>query len=480
MDLPARIENVERPTLALGEVLLDPASDARFRVTGFLGRGNMGEVHLAETVGTGAPVAIKTILLRLAAEPKVAIRTQFESDALRLLRHRNLVEVYASGVRPDGIIFMVMEHLRGMTLRELQRVHGRIPIPWSLFIARDIARALMAVHELAVHRDVKAANVHLGADGVVRLLDLGLAKWKRSGLKLTTSGVQLGTLTHMAPEALDDAATIDGRADVWSVGVVLYELLACRHPFARRGVPPENPYTLARDIQRSPHVPLLDVAPLCPPSLARLVDRMLSKDPSGRPASAEELVAAILDELRAFEREHGTAPPIEELAARLVAPAKSGGVAALASTALLDPKGAARAQPAALPYLRTAEMPVCATPAEPGRSSEPEPPRVSDVYLKRRPLQETMPATLRDALPPPELPATPRGKSAASILAMAAVIVLSLSVGILATLRFLAWLGVGPAPANPGAAPNAAPSTNTTTTPHPGGAARPLPSQPAR
>jgi serine/threonine protein kinase len=479
MALPARIENVERPTLALGEVLLDPASDARFRVTGFLGRGNMGEVHLAETVGTGAPVAIKTILLRLAAEPKVAIRTQFESEALRLLRHRNLVEVYASGVRADGIIFMVMEHLRGMTLRELQRVHGRIPIPWSLFIARDIARALMAVHELAVHRDVKPANVHFGADGVVRLLDLGLAKWKRSGLKLTTSGVQLGTLTHMAPEALDDAATIDGRADVWSVGVVLYELLACRHPFALRGVPPENPYTLARDIQRSPHVPLLDVAPLCPPSLARLVDRMLSKDPSGRPASAEELVAAILDELRAFEREHGTAPPIEELTARLVAPGAKPDLSHLQTTALLGQK-AVRAQPAALPYLRTAELPVCTTPAEPGRSSEPEPPRVSDVYLKRRPLQETMPATLLDAPPPPELPATPRGKSAASILAMAAVIVLSLSVGILGTLRLLAWLGVDPAPANPGAAPSAAPSTNTTATPHPGGAARPLPSQPAR
>jgi serine/threonine-protein kinase len=412
-------------------------SGTKYRIIGFIGRGGMGEVYRAMTLDGRALVAIKTLPLALAADPKVVLRTQFESAALRELRHRNVVEVLASGVRNDGVIFMVMEHLRGVTLLELMRDKGRIPIPWSLVIARDVSRGLVGIHEVAVHRDIKPANVHLGVDGVVRILDLGAAKWKRSGLRLTTLGTQVGTLTHMAPELLDESGPADGRADVWSVGVLLYELVSGRHPFALDGRPPDNPYVLGGRILDDPHVPLRAVAPLCPPSLARLVDKTLAKDPRDRHGSAEELLAAISAEIRAFERVHGVSPPIEELAAQLFpasAGSKQGGGAGgtaelrlLASTAPLDPN-APRAQPSALPYARTVDpaqetaevvrrvlaagAPVAPQPEPPRRPSEPEPPRVSDVYVKRAPLQETapdvpvhVPGTVRETL----LPRTPPG-----------------------------------------------------------------------
>ena len=449
MPLALSKENPVRTTLALGEVLVDGALGERYRVTGFIGRGGMGEVYLGEAEVSGLVVAIKTIPLALVNDPKIAWRTRFESDALRQLRHPNVVPVYASGVRQDGVMFMVMKYLPGMTLLDLRWTHGRIPIAWSLEIVRDVCRGLSAIHEHAVHRDVKPANLHFGADAIVRVLDLGAAKWKRSGMRLTSVGTQLGTLRYMAPEALDESAPIDAQADLWSVGVVLYELLADRNPFAFDGTLPENPFTLGNRILDDLHVPLRDIAPLCPGYLARIVDRALAKDPRQRHGSAAELEAALSEAMRAFAQEHGASPPLEALAAQTfpgaprgalaesAARKASGGAAPdlshLARTALLPPDSV-RAQPSALPYIRTEGIgpsmvaaavrslgvPIpgvgeptapAAPPPQGGRSSEPEPPRVSDVYPKRPPpptlkdMAASPPVTVRDAaLPGAEAP----------------------------------------------------------------------------
>ena len=193
----------------------------------------------------------------------------------------------------------------------------------------------------------------------------------------------------MAPEGLDESAPIDGRADLWSVAMVLYELIAGRHAFAFGGRLEQNPFLLGNSILDEPHVPLLEVAPLCPASLARLVDRALSKRPEDRHASAMELMGALSVEMAAFAREHGPAPPLEQLAAQVFpdrAPRKES-LKDLQGTALLDPK--ARAQPSALPYQRT---PIAGAMAEAvsRASPEPEPPRVSDVFLKRRPPADTV------------------------------------------------------------------------------------------
>jgi serine/threonine-protein kinase len=278
---------------------------------------------------------------------------------------------------------------------------GRIPIAWSLEIMRDVCRGLEAVHAHAVHRDVKPANVHFGVDAQVRVLDLGAARWNVSGTQLTSTGMTLGTPAYMAPEVLDESAPIDGRADLWSVGVILYELLAGRHPFAFEGRLPDNGFVLGNRIIHEPHTPLRDLAPLCPGALAQLVDGTLAKAPRDRPRWADELERALSRAMEAFAHEHGAAPPLDELAARAFpgaprpASRKRRGAAApvapphLVSTAPLGP-AAPRAQPAALPYLRTAGMPASGGPAA-GRSATPPPP----------------PAALVRSLPPPSILGAP-------------------------------------------------------------------------
>lgn len=399
-------ERAERTTLALGEVIADASTGARFRITGFLGKGGMGEVYRGEAEGSGAVVAVKTIPLALADDPKIALRTRFESMALRALRHRNVVSVFGSGAREDGVFFMIMEYLPGATLLELRRATGRLPIPWALEIVRDACLGLAAIHDHAVHRDVKPANLHFGTDAIVRVLDLGAARWNRPGMRLTSTGTQVGTLPYMAPELLDESAPVGAAADIWSVGVVLYELLGDRFPFPAAAGLPDNPFLLGTRILDAPHVPLLDVAPLCSGSLAQIVDRTLAKDPRDRYGSAGELARVLSMEMESFARAYGAAPPLEALAAQVfpeaarrpidARPGRAAGLRDgkhLQSTAPLDPK-ARPAQPQALPYLRTAEMP--ASVDETGR----EPPRVSDVFPKRPPLQETV-RDLRAAAPAP-------------------------------------------------------------------------------
>lgn len=415
-------EQARRTTLAMGEILKDATTGARYRITGFIGKGGMGEVYRGETEGSGAVVAVKTIPLALVADPKIELRTRFESMALRAVRHRNVVPVYASGVRDDGVFFMVMEYLPGMTLLELRRTKGRIPIPWSLEIVRDACLGLAAIHGHAVHRDVKPANLHFGIDAIVRVLDLGAAKWNHPEMRLTSTGTQVGTLAYMAPELLDESAPAGAQADIWSLGVVLYELLGDRYPFPVASGLPDNPFLLGSRILDELHVPLRDVAPLCPGSLAQIVDRTLAKDPRDRHGSAGELAQVLTIAMETFAREHGAAPPLEELAAqtfadaprRPVAGRKANGavlrnVNRLRSTEPLDPN-AKRAQPEALPYLRTAGMPVSDGHAA-EREREREPPRVSDVFARRAPLQETLrdvraqaPATLPRAPTPPTQP----------------------------------------------------------------------------
>lgn len=390
-------------TLSQGEILAD-AMGARFRIVGLIGKGGMGEVYRGEAED-GRAVAVKTLPLALADDPKLVKRTQFESETLRALRHPNVVPVIASGVREDGVIFMVMEYLVGMTLTELRRASGKIPIPWALEIMRDVCRGLGAIHEHAVHRDLKPANLHFDVEAVVRVLDLGAARWKRTGLHLTSTGKQLGTIAYMAPEQVSSTLAVEVPADIWSVGMVLFELLANRHPFAFEGQLPDNAFEVGCRIIQKDHLPLRDVAPLCPGSLARLLDRALDKDPRRRFPTAGALEAAITEEMEAFTREHGISPPLSALAeqlfpgqARPSRPRHSGVVVVkapskLLSTAPVDEK-ARRPQPSALPYLRTAAMPAS---TDPQRWATPPP----------QPEPHSLPAASLAALPAPSLTIPP-------------------------------------------------------------------------
>src|SRR5262249_38128032 len=152
-------------------------SGARYQVVRFLGRGGMGEVHEVREAGSGARYALKCLLLQHARKPKTIERTRREALTLRELRHPNVVRVHAPGVRDDGLIWMVMDLLEGHTLGAAKRRLGQLPLRWALAAGRAVAAGLSAVHEHAVHRDVKPDNIHLGNDGVVRVLDLGAGKF---------------------------------------------------------------------------------------------------------------------------------------------------------------------------------------------------------------------------------------------------------------------------------------------------------------
>jgi len=300
----------------------DPADGAVYRITRFLGRGGMGEVYEVTRSGpgpagqTGARFALKCLQLQHVSNAKTIERTRREALTLRDLRHPNVVHVHAVGVREDGLIWMVMDLLVGHTLAEIQKRFGRLPLPWALAMGAAVADGLGAVHAYAVHRDVKPENIHLGDDGVVRVLDLGAGKFHRRGL-LTTGGGVLGTVPYMSPEQLSTATAIDGRSDLFSLGLLLAELISGKHPFAPDGLARENVYTLVNKIVAGAPLALQRLAPWVPEHIAAVVDRALRRERTERQASAAELAEALRAALSRLEREVGRGEPLATLVAEL-------------------------------------------------------------------------------------------------------------------------------------------------------------------
>jgi serine/threonine protein kinase len=301
---------------SIGAEIRDDADGARYRVVRLLGRGGMGEVHEVVRADTGARYALKCLLLQHARNEKTIERTRREATTLRELRHPNVVRVHATGVREDGLIWMVMDLLEGHTLAAAKRRLGKLPLPWALRLGRAVAEGLTAVHRYAVHRDVKPDNIHLGNDGVVRVLDLGAGKFHLSGL-LTTGNRTLGTVPYMSPEQLVVGGIVDGRSDLFSLAVVLTELVSGVHPFAPAGLASENVFTLVRRIVDPTPVSLRAQAPWVPDYIAATIDRALSRERHLRPADAAEMAAALGADLERLEREVGSDAPLSTLVREL-------------------------------------------------------------------------------------------------------------------------------------------------------------------
>jgi serine/threonine protein kinase len=303
----------QKPTLAVGEVLLDEVDRTEFQVQELIGRGGMGEVYRAMRRSDGACCAVKCVRSDLLQNPTIRLRTRFESIAFRKISHRNVVRVQGTGVRGDNVPWMAMEWLSGFTLAEIIEKMGKIPVRWAVEIVRDLCLGLQAIHPYAIHRDIKPSNAHFGFDAVTRALDLGAAKSKEANVHLTTTGFQVGTLPYMAPEQLDNSVPIDHRTDLWGAIIVLYMLMTGVHPFAVRGMLPGNRYKLGCRILQEPHVPLLDVLPSAPPGFAEIIDRGLAKDPDRRHRSAEELAQVLNAALEYLEGKAGHAEPLSSL-----------------------------------------------------------------------------------------------------------------------------------------------------------------------
>ncbi len=209
----------------------------RYKVELLLGRGGFGDVYRAVHVGTHEPVALKVLRPDLVAEAKAAERFTSEARLSASLKHPNTVRVFDFGQTPDGLLYLAMEFLEGKSLEEILQTEGRLPAARCVRLTVQILKSLTEAHgKRIVHRDLKPDNIfvgHLaGEDDFVRVIDFGIAKFLAEGASavVTQAGAILGTPHYMSPEQIR-GESLDARADLYSVGVLLYRCLTGRHPF---------------------------------------------------------------------------------------------------------------------------------------------------------------------------------------------------------------------------------------------------------
>ena len=266
-----------------------------YRITGSIGQGGMGVVYLAEHALLGRQAAVKVLLPELSQNQEIVTRFFNEARAATAIRHPGIVEIYDFGWNPDGSAYIVMEFLQGESLAA-RITRGRVGVAGGLAIVRQVAGALAAAHAKGiVHRDLKPDNVFLVADPEVpggeriKLLDFGIAKLAgdQPGGQKTRTGAVIGTPTYMAPEQCRGVA-IDHRADLYSLGCMLFELISGRPPHVGEGLGD----VLAAHIHVAPPA-LSSLVPDVPPAVEQLVQRLLIKDPQQRMQSAEEVIHAV-------------------------------------------------------------------------------------------------------------------------------------------------------------------------------------------
>ena len=307
IDTPAHTAAAERAEVGSGESLVGRRLE-QYVVTRKLGQGGMGVVYLADDTRLRRPVAIKALTREFSGDSRRRDRLRREAQAAAALSHPGIATVYALEEFDDNL-YIVCEYVPGETLRaEVDK--GPLPLAPLLNAAVEIARALVAAHEHGViHRDLKPENVIRTADGGIKVLDFGLARFQStqrqpgfSSTRLTEPGTILGTPGYIAPEQLR-GSNVDFRADIFSFGVMLYELAAGVHPF--EGSDPAS--TIANILETEPP-DLTQLRPLCPPDLDRVIRNCLAKDREQRPSTTRELAQA-LEQVRRDVAESETRRP---------------------------------------------------------------------------------------------------------------------------------------------------------------------------
>jgi serine/threonine-protein kinase len=260
---------------------------SHYRLLRPLGRGGMGVVYLAEDVKLGREVAIKFLNQRREVRPEDEARFLREARAAASLDHPNIGTIHEVGEH-EGVSFLVMAYYEGMTLAQLlDRSPGRrLHIAEAAALVGQLASALAAAHAAGiVHRDLKPENVIVLPDGRVKLLDFGLARWVDAA-GLTEEGIAIGTAAYMAPEQLRGART-GPAADLWALGVVVYEVLAGRRPFGG------EQQGMVHAILHEEPAALREARPEAPAALERIVSRCLVKEPGSRWPSANDVLAEL-------------------------------------------------------------------------------------------------------------------------------------------------------------------------------------------
>ena len=261
----------------IGETIL------HYKILEKLGEGGMGVVYLAEDVNLERKVAIKFLPKQIAGNSEERERFKIEAKAAAALNHPNIATVY-NIEQTDSELFIVMEYIKGVELSDKIK-SGVIPSDETIKIAIQIADGLNAAHkEDIIHRDIKSSNIMITDNGKVKIMDFGLAKIK-GGTQVTKIGTTVGTLAYMSPEQAR-GEELDLRTDLWSFGVVLYELLTAGH------LPFEEVYDHATlySIINEEHAPVTKYSENCSSSMLRIVDKCLQKDRNDRYQTTSEIL----------------------------------------------------------------------------------------------------------------------------------------------------------------------------------------------
>jgi serine/threonine protein kinase/Tfp pilus assembly protein PilF len=297
-----RAIRAKRDGLAAGDVFA-----GRYRIIGSLGRGGMGFVYKAQDLRLKRIVALKVLPPDLTRDPEALDRFIQEAQSASALDHANICTIYEIGEGDDAVMYIAMAYYAGETLK--QRIeHGPLKVPDALDIATQIARGLARAHEAGiVHRDLKPANVIVTERDEVRIIDFGLAKLTGQ-VGLTRDGTMMGTVTYMSPEQAQ-GEDVDQRTDIWSLGVVLYEMLTGQTPF--KG---DRDQTVIYSILNLDPRPLHSVQRHVPAAVEKIVRKAMRKVAADRYQTIEDMMGDLVAVSRALETSDAT-----QISAALVA-----------------------------------------------------------------------------------------------------------------------------------------------------------------
>ncbi len=273
----------------------------RYEIERRIGRGGMADVFLARDLLLDRPVAIKVLFPEFATDPAFVERFRREAQAAANLTHPNIVAVYDWG-RAGTTYFMAMEYVPGRTLADVLKSNGRLTAHQASTVALEVAAALaFAHHSGVVHRDIKPANILIGDNGQMKVADFGIARALGSSVEanLTQAGAVMGTATYFSPEQAQGGQP-DPRSDLYSLGVVLYEMVAGRPPFSG-----DTPVSIAYKQVHDTPPPLRGLVADLPRPFEAIVARLLAKSPDSRYPTAE----SVRDDLRRFRE----GKPVEAL-----------------------------------------------------------------------------------------------------------------------------------------------------------------------
>ncbi len=326
----------------------------KYRLERVLGEGGMGIVMRATNVDLDTPVALKFLRHEARSHDQVVARFAQEGRALARLTSEHVARILDEGELDDGTPFIVMEYLEGEDLGAVLAHRGRLPLQEVVTYMLQVCEALAEAHAARiVHRDLKPANIFLthNQDGrlIVKVLDFGIAKTLGAAESLTRTASGLGTVNYIAPEQMLDAKNCDERADIWSLGVTLYELTTGQLPFSG------TLHEVFMAIREQRRCGISELLPSAPARLEMLVDHCLRNDPSLRPASVAHFAA--------------------ELAALVDTPEHRASSARIRR--VLEPRGSLHApalprdEPADLHSLSPSSIATSETPADPPATVDP-------------------------------------------------------------------------------------------------------------